>query len=82
MALPDGSSVAAVFKHWSVVIYVQQVDRDPAVSRLQSIVSQYHQLDLRAHLKIQTVVLLHTDLAWNTAKGCEMTSVSILTEFV
>lgn len=71
LSLPHGCSVAAVFKHRCVVIHIQQVDGNPAVSCLQSVVSQHHQLDVWVHLEIQTVVLLYTDLAWNTAKGIE-----------
>lgn len=62
LPLPDSCSVAAVFKHWCVVINVQQADGDPAVSRLQPVVSQNHQLNLRAHLKVQRVVFLYADL--------------------
>lgn len=62
LSLPNGCSVAAVFKLWGVVVNIQQGDRNPAVSRLCSAVSQYNQLDLRARLKIQAVVFLHSYL--------------------
>lgn len=62
LPFPDGCSVTAVFKQWCVVVDVQQGDGDPAVGRLQPVVSQHHQLDLRTHLEVQRVVFLHTDL--------------------
>lgn len=64
LPLPDSCSVAAVFEHRCVVVHVQKADGDPAVSCLQPVVSQHHQLDLRAHLEVQRVIFLHTDFTW------------------
>lgn len=64
LALPDSCPVAAVFKLWCVVIDVHQSDGDPAVSCLQPTVSQHHQLDVGVHLKVQRVILLHSDFTY------------------
>lgn len=69
LSLPDSCSVAAVLKHRRVVIDVQEADGDFAVSGLQPVVSQHHQHDLRAHLKVQRIVRLHTDLTWMMRKN-------------
>lgn len=69
LPLPDSCSVAAVFKHWCIVIHIQQGDGDPAVSGLQPVVSQHHQLDLRARLKVQRVIFLHSDLTCMRGKS-------------
>ena len=68
LPLPDSCPVVAVFKHGCIVVHIQQADGDPAGSCLQPIVSQHHQMDLRAHLKVQRVIFLHTDLAWMRGK--------------
>lgn len=71
LSLPDGCSVAAVFEPRGVVIHVQQVDGDPAVGGLQPVVSQDHQVDVRAQLKIQSVIFLYSDLTlMRTTQQC------------
>lgn len=62
LSFPDGRSVAAVFEPRRVVVHVQQADGDPAVGGLQPVLSQDHQVDVRAQLKVQSVIFLDTDL--------------------
>lgn len=66
LPLPHSCPVAAAFKHWCIVVDVQQTDGHFAVSCLQPTVSQHHQLDLRTQLKVQGVIFLHSDLTCAT----------------
>lgn len=57
-----------MFKHWCIVIDVQQADGDPTVGCLQPVISQNHQLDVTTQLKVQRVISLYPDFTCTRSK--------------